>query len=124
MRAKAIWQLFGFNSHPWAALYASEVAKAAAAVPHLPPGPLWVVTQPGAVSGLGMDATPIVREGVKAFKQLRITRIMPPDSLRFESIMREATFGNDAAPGIDYAGLRTNTARRWKRLCDVRGAWQ
>ncbi|KAG1651702.1 hypothetical protein FOA52_009227, partial [Chlamydomonas sp. UWO 241] len=33
MRAKAIWQLFGFNSHPWAALYASEVAKPAAAVP-------------------------------------------------------------------------------------------
>ncbi|KAG1651201.1 hypothetical protein FOA52_009518 [Chlamydomonas sp. UWO 241] len=118
MRAKAIWQLFGFNSHPWAALYASEVAKPAAAVPHLPPGPLWVATQPGAVSGLSMDATSIVREGVKAFMQLRITRIMPPDSLSFESVMREATFGNDAVPGIDFQGLRTDAARRWRRLCD------
>ncbi|KAG1676214.1 hypothetical protein FOA52_006431 [Chlamydomonas sp. UWO 241] len=123
MRAKAIWQLFGFNSHPWAALYASEVAKPAAAVPHLPPGPLWVATQPGAVSGLSMDATSIVREGVKAFMQLRITRIMPPDSLSFESVMREATFGNDAVPGIDFQGLRTDAARRWRRLCDVRDAW-
>ncbi|KAG1651930.1 hypothetical protein FOA52_009360 [Chlamydomonas sp. UWO 241] len=116
MRAKAIWQLFGFNSHPWAALYASEVAKPAAAVPHLPPGPLWVATQPGAVSGLSMDATSIVREGVKAFMQLRITRIMPPDSLSFESVMREATFGNDAVPGIDFQGLRTDAAQRWRRL--------
>ncbi|KAG1655372.1 hypothetical protein FOA52_012671 [Chlamydomonas sp. UWO 241] len=119
MRAKAIWQLFGFNSHPWAALYASEVAKPAAAVPHLPPGPLWVATQPGAVSGLSMDATSIVREGVKAFMQLRITRIMPPDSLSFESVMREATFGNDAVPGIEFQGLRTDAARRWRRLCDA-----
>jgi exonuclease III len=123
MRAKPIWQLFGFNSHPWAALYASEVAKPAVTVPYLPPGPLWVVAQPAAASGLGTAATPIVREGVQAFKQLGITRIVPVDCLPFESIMREATFGNDAAPDVNYAGLSSDTARQWLRLSDVRGAW-
>ena len=126
MRAKAIWQLFGFNSHPWAALYASEVAKPAAGASHLPPGPLWVVTQPAAFPGLGMDATPIVREGVKAFKQLRIARIVHPDGQPFESVMREATFGNDAMSDFGRAawlGLSTDTARHWRRLCDVRAAW-
>ena len=121
--AKPGWLLFRYTSHPWQTLVRHEVTSAFAPTEGRPLGFYRLVTDPGAAL-LPSVASPLVHSMITAFSKLNISRIAPPSSQSFESIMLELTF-NNVVP--DHSPVCTEEvselARQWHRLRDVRAVY-
>ena len=125
MLAKAVWKCLSGSSHPCNDLLRHELGKLGSFLVHLPVGPGWVCWCPSA-SPQSVGASAWVLESVGAFAQLPICRVVPPEEQSLWSVLIEPTFGPRPQHGssIDMAALRTEEARQWLTLREVRGAWR